>query len=410
MAADPDEPVENDPAQEGDAASEESAPNDESGDADEPASSQESASEESKETEPESDDANQDEGSSDEGEAQQGESADEDGGDDDKDGDDGDDDDDSAMVATSDDDDDGSNTLVMGGDSSTIRFRLFDSFTAAMSDVPYRVKVGDQTKEDTTSDGWVEVETEEVPEKATVEWGAADEPGAYRYTREVYLQFEDLDDDEARKRRLHNLGYDEDGDATENLDAFREHYGVQSDEGSLLVSWFEDPEQIKERGEPLQGGDAPEPPPLRDPQDDTETSTTFRVRLHDALARPLATGRYKVTVGDQTVEKQADGDGWTEEIESGGAETCRLEWGYPEDEEYSYAMDVRIEAVAKEETTWMLHHLGYPQDGDGRENILAFQRDYDLQDTGELDEPTKSKLHALHQSCELGASDPEPDP
>jgi hypothetical protein len=148
-----------------------------------------------------------------------------------------------------------------------------------------------------------------------------------------------------------------------------------------------------------QDGDKTVPPPMSD--SDAETAATFRLRLHDPFANPIASGRYKVTIGNQTVEKQADGDGWTEEIESNGAETCRLEWGHPEDEEYAYAMDVRIAAAENEEDTWMLHHLGSPQEGDERENVLGFQRDYGLQATGELDEPTKAKLHELHESCEL---------
>ena len=41
------------------------------------------------------------------------------------------------------------------------------------------------------------------------------------------------------------------------------------------------------------------------------------------------------------------------------------------------------------------------REGDERENVLGFQRDYGLQATGELDEPTKAKLHELHESCEL---------
>jgi hypothetical protein len=150
---------------------------------------------------------------------------------------------------------------------------------------------------------------------------------------------------------------------------------------------------------PLEGGNETEPSPTSD--SDAEAATTFRLRLHDPFAHPIASGRYRVTIGDQTVEKQADDAGWTEEIEANGAETCRLEWGYPEDEEYAYAMDVRIAAAENEETTWMLHHLGYPQDGDARANLLGFQRDYGLPSTGELDEPTKARLHELHESCEL---------
>ena len=192
---------------------------------------------------------------------------------------------------------DNANTLVMGdGDSHTIRFRLFDPFTNAMSDVPYRIKVGDQTVEDKTDDGWVEVETEEVPEQATVEWGSADDPGSYRFSREVYLQFEDIEDDEARKRRLHNLGYDESTDATENLDAFREHYGVDSGEDSLLVSWFEDPDQIKERGETPRGRRRARASPLRDPQDDPQpqdSPVTVTIRRH-----LMENGTWQVVDGD----------------------------------------------------------------------------------------------------------------
>jgi hypothetical protein len=282
--------------EENDSESEDDEEEDEDGEEeeDEEGEEEEDEGEEEEGEEEEGDDEDEEEEEGEEDEEEEGEEDEEEEGEEDEE-----EEDDEAMVATSDDAGDGSNTLVMGdGDTHTLRFRLFDPFTTAMTEVPYRITVGDQTVEDTTDDGWVEIETEEVPEKAAVEWGEADDPGSYRYSREVYLQFEDVDDDEATKRRLHNLGYDEEGDETQNLDAFREHYGVDSGEDSMLVAWFEDPEQIQERGEPLEGGDEPEPPPQRDPDDEPEEEDgkiTVTIRRH-----ALGTGTWQVVDADDS--------------------------------------------------------------------------------------------------------------
>src|SRR5262249_26975918 len=129
-----------------------------------------------------------------------------------------DEDEDDPLVAASEEDDDSGNTLVVGDEEGQkVRIRLFDPFTSGITQEPYRLKIGNQPWEDTSDDGWIEVDVDEVPESCTVEWGEAEEPGTYNFSHEAYLVFDSGGDEEARKRRLHNLGYFEDGDAEENL-------------------------------------------------------------------------------------------------------------------------------------------------------------------------------------------------
>src|SRR5262249_20658754 len=198
-------------------------------------------------------------------------------------------DDDAPLVAASEEDDDSGNTLVVGDDEGQkVRIRLFDPFTEGYSQVPYRLKVGDQTFEDTSQDGWIEVDVAEVPETCTVEWGEAEEPGTYNFSHEAYLDFGSGDDEEARKRRLHNLGYFEDQDAEENLAAFKEDFELDADADTTLADWHADPDKVPERGaEPEEEEDG-------DSRDDDDSGDTVVIQLFDVDGKALEKAPYVI--------------------------------------------------------------------------------------------------------------------
>jgi hypothetical protein len=111
-----------------------------------------------------------------------------------------------------------------------------------------------ETKAD--ADGFVNLQVASTPEKCLVEWGHADDDTqTYLFSRTIYLQMLDLEEDEEVKRRLHNLGYPYDGDLKENVKAFQTDYrfspgGKPSSVKPTLRQWFDDPTQIQKRPEP----------------------------------------------------------------------------------------------------------------------------------------------------------------
>ena len=137
---------------------------------------------------------------------------------------------------------------------TSLIIRLFDPFTVHIAKAPYRITVGGKVFETfADSEGFVKMQVAGIPEECLVEWGHAEEEGseAYLFSRRIYLQMKDLEEDEEMKRRLHNLGYTYENPLKESVQAFRRDYGLgdSADTKATLRQWYDDTSQIQKRPE-----------------------------------------------------------------------------------------------------------------------------------------------------------------
>ena len=382
---------------------EEEEPEDES-EEDESDEEAEDEEEEEAEDDSEGEEEEEEEGDEeDEGEEGEEEEGDEEEGD--EEDEDEEEDEDAPLVAASEEDDDSGNTLVVGDDEGQkVRIRLFDPFTEGFSQVPYRLKIGDQTFEDTSEDGWIEVDVAEVPESCTVEWGESEEPGTYNFSHEAYLVFDSGGDEEARKRRLHNLGYFEDQDADENLAAFKEDFELDADTDTTLADWHADPDQVPERGaEPEEEDDG------ESGDGDEDSGDTVVIQLFDVEGKALENAPY-VIITDEGCVHGATPDSYVYLHGLDPGEKCTLRWSrpgkWPEGYfEYEQEIYLQTEGDGDDALRQRLNNLGHPVDGDDDATAVSmFQYLADLDITGKLAD-IASELISRHDNLE---SPPEP--
>jgi hypothetical protein len=157
------------------------------------------------------------------------------------------------------------NTLAL----DLIRIRLFDTMHNPMGGAPYRLTAGDRQWPEkgeppgtANGDAWIEIHCQGVPEECQLEWGEGDAPGAFLYTQSLHLSFPHDDEEEALKRRLHNLGYSAGNALTDNTIAFQTDYQMDTsaDIRRMLEEWHDAPENVKPKPE-----SAPPPSPGADP-------------------------------------------------------------------------------------------------------------------------------------------------
>jgi hypothetical protein len=133
-----------------------------------------------------------------------------------------------------------------------LKIRLFDPFGKPIPNVPYRLSINQETLEGKADEnGWLETQVlvEEIIHESFVEWGDTGKPGAYKYALWVYLDFEDMNEEEAVQRRLHNLGYPFDRPLAENILNFQREYhlaetGKLEDVKDIILKWHD--EKFKE--------------------------------------------------------------------------------------------------------------------------------------------------------------------
>jgi hypothetical protein len=139
----------------------------------------------------------------------------------------------------------------------------------------------------------------------------------------------------------------------------------------------------------------------------------IRLRLLDSENDAIPNAPYRLTLASgETRESQADAQGWMVEQNVETPEEVTVEWGYPpeygisDDDRrkrwgragpYAYALDVvlRSQDGSSDEDQALdhLHNLGYPSDRSLSENILRFQREYQVWPAdGELSDDVKKAL------------------
>jgi outer membrane protein OmpA-like peptidoglycan-associated protein len=136
----------------------------------------------------------------------------------------------------------------------------------------------------------------------------------------------------------------------------------------------------------------------------------LRVRLLNSLRDPIPKAPYRLS-GEAgfDIKGQADADGWLLEDMVPAPSRCTLQWGYPglsRDPEqpdvlrlpFSTELVLRPDVVDRREAAARrLLHLGYSASKDLAQNVLSFQRDYEVGKLdGNLDDETDDALRRVH--------------
>lgn len=89
-----------------------------------------------------------------------------------------------------------------------LRIRLHNHMATPMTNVQYKLVIGETIVEDFSKDGWIVVEyPDNADPKCRVEWGDRFEDGTYPYKMEVVLDCSNGDEKQQAIGKLHNLGY-----------------------------------------------------------------------------------------------------------------------------------------------------------------------------------------------------------
>jgi len=111
----------------------------------------------------------------------------------------------------------------------------------------------------------------------------------------------------------------------------------------------------------------------------------IRLRLFDSDSNPMPGAAYKLSIGDQYWEDQADGDGWAERYVNPVPPQCLMEWGTgDQDGTHLYSSAVYLAHQLRDEDVIarvQLQNLGYSLAAPLESNLYDFKNDYGLSDT-----------------------------
>jgi peptidoglycan hydrolase-like protein with peptidoglycan-binding domain len=133
---------------------------------------------------------------------------------------------------------------------------------------------------------------------------------------------------------------------------------------------------------------------------------TLTARLLDADKQAIGGARYRLTVGTHEVrENVADDSGRLTESDVLAPSKVTLEWGAAEEitrlgGAFPYQAVIALDLVGDDEADARkrLHNLGYAVASDLGPAVQEFQQDYGLTPSGDLDDPTKSRLTLVHDT------------
>lgn len=124
----------------------------------------------------------------------------------------------------------------------------------------------------------------------------------------------------------------------------------------------------------------------------------LRLELHRSHDEPLSGVRYVLEVAGETHEGQTDHDGLVEQEVDARAQHAVLKLFAEGAEAPTRTLRLRVGYLDPHHTDTgarsRLRNLGY---GTEEDDIRSFQRDARLEETGQLDEVTRSKLLELHK-------------
>jgi hypothetical protein len=150
---------------------------------------------------------------------------------------------------------------------------------------------------------------------------------------------------------------------------------------------------------------------------------TLRIRLLDPSGRPISGAKYQLKIGDHDVRAGTasqsaasppdagtalppdDGSfAWLTEVNVLTPSECQLSYASPDDPDASdpdrfpfrVTFKLNFQADDNEALDKRLNNLGYDPTTDRASAVKAFQRDYHLQDSGQLDDQTRTRLKSAH--------------
>lgn len=126
------------------------------------------------------------------------------------------------------------------------------------------------------------------------------------------------------------------------------------------------------------------------PCDTPVTKVPLVLRLFDPFTVRISDAPYRITVGGEIFDKQANPDGFVNLQVAAIPEDCLVEWGHNDDDTqiflFSRKIYLQLEGLEEEdeEVKRRLHNLGYSYENALKENIKAFQLDYGLSQTTDV--------------------------
>jgi hypothetical protein len=129
------------------------------------------------------------------------------------------------------------------GEARALIIKLLDPLNEPLRDAPYELVVGQETRTGKTDQNGILHERDlPVPNRCTLRWAypnapdePEDDPVEFQFEREMFLDYaqpDDQDVDEAARRRLSNLGYQEPA-LTANVRQFQRDFGLPEQ------AWFD---------------------------------------------------------------------------------------------------------------------------------------------------------------------------
>jgi len=146
----------------------------------------------------------------------------------------------------------------------------------------------------------------------------------------------------------------------------------------------------------------------------------FQIRLYDPGGNSIGNAPYRISIeGRVQGPSVADSQGYVNLRNVEVPTKCTLEWGIPDPAAdpkqppvYLFKLDMLLDVereeeleddARKEDCKKRLNNLGYPIAEDLRQNVAAFQRDfqqkYQLRTDGELDEKTMDAIEDVYDKC-----------
>ena len=167
-----------------------------------------------------------------------------------------------------------------------------------------------------------------------------------------------------------------------------------------------------------------EPPPVVPPTTPPgvppiEPPPPLLIRVYDLEGKFIPRAPFKATLDvGITVEGQAGADGVVTIPLAAQAKRCVLKWGFEpettdetsefyetdETDEFVFESEIFLNVdeqsqSEQEEATQKLNNLGYPPEEGLSANVTAFQEDYGLAVTGQLDDQTLALIRKTHEEC-----------
>ena len=114
------------------------------------------------------------------------------------------------------------------------RIRLHDASANPMTNVKYRLQIGDTLQKGISEDGFIVADyPSDQCVECKVEWGESDEAGNYLYLLNMAINCDEGPEKDQAIAKLHNIGYQMGNSYEDNVKAFQRDYEIEGEDGLL---------------------------------------------------------------------------------------------------------------------------------------------------------------------------------